>query len=151
MSRLLLALVALLAGACNAPYAVWSTPGLEADTAEAVEAWNAALAEHCPQHPGLTLAGSRDAADVTVAWGTVPGYDYGASETHDQIVVDPRFKSARAGLVAHLVAHELGHAMGAHHDRTGTLMQPVAPRGVDGAIVTKRDVEQICGEPKETM
>ena len=147
--RLVLVLVALLAGACNAPYAVWSAPGLEADTAEAVEAWNDAIAEHCPQHPGLVLADSRDASDVTVAWGVVPGFDYGASETHDQIVVDPAHKD-RHGLLVHMVAHELGHAMGADHDRKGTLMQPVAPKGVEGAHVTARDVAQICGTPENT-
>ena len=146
--RALFALAAFLLVGCSAPYAVWATPGLEGDTAEAVEAWNDALAEHCPQHPGLSMVGEREASSVSVAWGVVPGTQYGASETHDQIVVDPRFKTARAGLVPHLVAHELGHAMGASHDHEGTLMQPVSPKGVVGAHVTARDVAQVCGTPE---
>lgn len=148
MNRLIVLLAALFAVACNAPYEVWGAPGLEDTTAEAVAAWNDAIAEHCPTHPGLVLVSSREASEVSVNWGIVPGYDYAASETHDHIVVDPKFQGARPGLLVHMVAHELGHAMGAHHDRTGTLMQPVAPKGVDGAHVTARDVAQICGTPE---
>jgi hypothetical protein len=146
-TRILLILAALFAVGCNAPFAVWSAPGLEGDTAEAVAVWNDALAEHCPQHPGLVLVSDRDEATVSVAWGTVPGTHYGASETHDQIVVEPRLRGKRAGLLQHVIAHEIGHALGAGHDREGTLMQPVSPKNVQEAHVTARDVAQICGAP----
>lgn len=148
IQRLLPLLLALLALACEAsPVEVYAAPGLEGHTFVAIEAWNEALSEHCPDHPGLALVAEREGSEVTVAWGMHPDIPEAAGVTfRTQIVVTEIAKKYGDGFIEHTIAHELGHALGATHDEGRGVMGAAADTDVDTAHVSREDAWQVCNK-----
>lgn len=128
----LLIVFALLACACESP-GVWSAPSLATHTDAAVAMWNAAC-------PGLGLARVDDIdASIAIVWHQNP--DNLAGSNKDGVVwIDPKMRDRESHIPA-IIAHELGHILGAEHSSDPRdLMYPTVP--VDA--LTPADAAQVC-------
>ncbi len=138
-------LIALLALGCGSTeLSVNAEPLLAADTATAVEVWNAALQTECPS---VALHFTTDGdADVVIRLG----YAFGRGAYHegddvpggDIIVVDPDKPDRKDTLIA----HELGHVLigpGFHSSREADLMHATWDDS-RGPEPTAYDVERAC-------
>lgn len=146
MNRIvLLILVAVLASACASPTrAVWFDAALEAETMTAIDAWNAKLDVACPG-VRLALAADRSSADIIVDVGRPTTKGKVGEELGGDIVIDPTFTRDYPGTVPAVIAHELGHALGAHHTNVKSDLMYGSNLPYDRSPEpTVADVSQVC-------
>lgn len=128
-------LCGLLGMACNGGPTVWAQGSLTGEAEEAVAMWQQA----CPSL-GLSVTHDRNAADIIVVWHNNP-HDMGGSNKDGIVWIDPTRMADRAHRVVPLIAHELGHILGASHsDNEGDLMFPK----VWASMPSEADKQQVC-------
>lgn len=142
MRRALALWGALATAACASPERyIYAEPELVADSLTAIHTWNAALrVGPCPEVV-LHLDASRDSADTVITVGRTEGF---LARSYDGSLIRIDLSVAEPDEIPTVIAHELGHALGAddssHED--DLMYSPKQPKR--GPEPTGYDVARVC-------